>query len=108
MQRLRHLTGFQTFTVIWSGQLVSMLGTAMTRFALIIWAYQQTGAATTLALLGFFAWLPYVLVSPFAGVLIDRLNRTSENLELLTSELRQQPSRLLFSNPPPPRRVGDD
>jgi DHA3 family macrolide efflux protein-like MFS transporter len=52
-----------------------MLGTAMTRFALLIWAYQQTGAATTLALLGFFAWLPYVLVSSFAGVLIDRLNR---------------------------------
>jgi ABC-type transporter Mla subunit MlaD len=41
-------------------------------------------------------------------VMIDRLNRTSENLELLTNELRQQPSRLLFSDPPPPRRIGKD
>jgi MFS family permease len=47
----------------------------MTRFALIIWAYQETGSATTLALLGFFAWLPYVIVSPFAGVWVDRLDR---------------------------------
>lgn len=37
------------------------------------------------------------------NVTVDRLNRASENLELLTTELRQQPSRLLFSAPPPPR-----
>lgn len=41
----------RTFTLIWLGQLVSLLGTGMTRFALLIWAYQQTGEATTLALL---------------------------------------------------------
>jgi MFS transporter, DHA3 family, macrolide efflux protein len=71
----RTLTGFQIFRIVWFGQLVSMLGTGMTRFALMIWAYQQTGSATTLALLGFFAWLPYVLVSPLAGVWVDRLDR---------------------------------
>lgn len=39
---------------------------------------------------------------------VDRLNRTAENLEQLTDLLRQQPSRLLFSAPPPPRpRSGD-
>ncbi|MBC7810208.1 MAG: MFS transporter, partial [Burkholderiales bacterium] len=65
----------QTFSLIWFGQLVSLLGTAMTRFALLIWAYQQTGEATTLALLGFFAFGPMVLVSPFAGVLVDRWDR---------------------------------
>ncbi len=67
--------GFRTFSVIWFGQLVSLFGTAMTRFALLIWAYQQTGAATTLALLGFFAWLPFIVVSPLAGVLVDRYDR---------------------------------
>jgi DHA3 family macrolide efflux protein-like MFS transporter len=71
----RDLTGFQIFRIVWFGQLVSMLGTGMTRFALMIWAYQQTGSATTLALLGFFAWLPYVLISPLAGVWVDRLDR---------------------------------
>ncbi len=38
----------------------------------------------------------------------DRLNRTAENLAQLTDALRQQPSQLLFSAPPPPRgRSGD-
>jgi MFS family permease len=64
-----------TFIVIRFGQFVSRVGTAMTRFALLIWAYQQTGDATTVALLGFFAFVPLVLVSPFAGVWVDRLDR---------------------------------
>ncbi|MFN8441248.1 MAG: MFS transporter [Caldilineaceae bacterium] len=68
-------SGFRTFLIIWAGQFVSMLGTGMTRFALLIWAYQQTGSATTLALLGFFAWLPFIIVSPIAGVWVDRLDR---------------------------------
>ena len=38
---------------------------------------------------------------------VDRLDRSSENLEQLTDSLRQQPSLLLFSNPPPPRGSGD-
>jgi len=67
--------GFRLFSLIWFGQLVSLFGTAMTRFALLIWAYQQTGAATTLALLGFFAWLPFIVISPLAGVLVDRFDR---------------------------------
>jgi MFS transporter, DHA3 family, macrolide efflux protein len=67
--------GIKTFTWIWFGQLVSLLGTGMTRFSLLIWAYQQTGSATTLALLGFFSYLPFILLSPLAGVLVDRMNR---------------------------------
>lgn len=72
---LQSPTGFRTFALIWAGQLVSLLGTGMTRFALLIWAYEQTGAATTLALLGFFSWVPFVLVSPIAGVWVDRWDR---------------------------------
>lgn len=68
-------SGMRIFTIIWFGQLVSVLGTGMTRFALMIWAYQQTGNATTLALIGFFAWVPFIVLSPFAGVWVDRLDR---------------------------------
>ena len=74
--RIRH-SGMSTFTIIWFGQLVSLLGTAMTRFALLIWIYDQTGQATSLALLGFFSFGASVLVSPLAGVIIDRLDRRS-------------------------------
>lgn len=75
LTQTRRLTGLQTFSIIWAGQLVSQLGTGMTRFALLIWAYQQTGSVTTLALLGFFNWVPFVLLSPIAGVWADRYNR---------------------------------
>lgn len=68
-------SGVRVFLIVWFGQFVSRVGTAMTRFALLIWAYEQTGAATTVALLGFFGFLPYVLLSPIAGVWVDRLDR---------------------------------
>lgn len=67
--------GMRTFLIIWFGQAISMIGTAMTRFALLIWAYDQTGQATTLALLGFFSLAVYVLLAPVAGVWVDRWNR---------------------------------
>ena len=65
----------KTFLIIWFGQFVSLVGTGVTRFAVLIWAYQQTGAATTLALLGFFMFVPYALIAPFAGVLVDQFDR---------------------------------
>ena len=68
-------SGMRIFLLIWSGQFVSRVGTALTRFALIIWAYEQTGGATAVALLGFFAFLPALLISTFAGVWVDRLDR---------------------------------
>ena len=68
-------TGTLAFTIIWIGQVISLLGTAMTGFALTIWAWQITGQATALALVGFFAFAPALLVTPFAGALVDRWNR---------------------------------
>jgi DHA3 family macrolide efflux protein-like MFS transporter len=63
------------FAIIWIGQVISMLGSAMTWFALSIWAYEASGRATDLALLGFFAFGPAVLLSPVAGALVDRWSR---------------------------------
>jgi len=44
----------------------------MTWFALTLYAYQKTGQATTLSLMGFFHFLPLILLSPLAGALVDR------------------------------------
>lgn len=76
--------GMTAFTVIWIGQLISMLGTGMTRFAITIFAWQLTGEATALALVGFFAFGPTVLLSPFAGAIVDRANR---RLVMMLSDL---------------------
>jgi MFS family permease len=72
------------FSVIWFGQLVSMLGTGMTQFALTIWAWQVTGEATALALVGFCGYFPRIVFTPLAGALIDRWNR---KLVMILSDL---------------------
>jgi MFS family permease len=63
------------FTVVWIGQVFSMLGTGMTWFALTIWAWRATGRATALALVAVFSFGPTILLSPVAGALVDRWNR---------------------------------
>lgn len=63
------------FFVIWLGQLVSTLGNHMSEFALVVWAWEVTGSATALALVGFFYELPQIPIALFAGLLVDRFNR---------------------------------
>ena len=67
--------GMAGFTIVWIGQVVSLLGTAMSNFALTLWTYEVTGKATPLAMVGFFFVTPMVVLGPFVGVLVDRGNR---------------------------------
>lgn len=55
--------------------MVSTIGSHMTSFAITIWAWELTGQATALALVGFFTQVPRVLISPLAGLIVDRYNR---------------------------------
>ena len=64
-----------TFSLIWVGQLVSVLGSAMTQFALMIWVWNETGQATAVALMGFFTFAPLMIMLPIAGALVDRWNK---------------------------------
>src|SRR5579871_6607292 len=68
-------SGMRAFLTVWFGQLVSLLGSAMTQFALTIWAYEKTKSATALALVTFFSFGPAILLSPLTGALVDRWNR---------------------------------
>jgi DHA3 family macrolide efflux protein-like MFS transporter len=67
--------GMRAFTTIWFGQLVSLIGSSLTTFALGVWAYDQTGSVTLFAFITFMGMLPGILVSPFAGALVDRWDR---------------------------------
>jgi len=67
--------GLRTFLIIWFGQVISTLGTGMTGFALTIWAYEQTGRATTLALLGFSMYFSWALLGMVVGVWVDSWDR---------------------------------
>ncbi|HSL31439.1 MAG TPA: MFS transporter [Anaerolineales bacterium] len=67
--------GMRTFLVIWIGQLISMLGSGLTSFALGVWIFDRTGEATPFALTVLFGNLPRILLLPVAGSLADRWNR---------------------------------
>jgi MFS family permease len=73
-QRIR-AQGKGAFFLIWLGQLVSIIGSGMTSFALGVWVYARSGSATEFALISLFAVLPFILISPIAGVLVDRWDR---------------------------------
>ena len=67
--------GMRIFVVVWLGQVVSLVGSGLTSFALGLWVYERTGSVTQYALIGLFTVLPSVVLSSFAGVLVDRWDR---------------------------------
>ncbi len=69
------LSGFTGFVAVWLGQIVSVLATSMTGFGLTLWVYQKTGSATALGLMQVCFITPFLLISPIAGVMVDRYNR---------------------------------
>ncbi len=73
--KLKLLTYKKAFYSLWAGQSLSLLGSGLTRFALMVWAYQNNGSVTDMVLLGFFSALAFMVCSPFAGVVVDRVNR---------------------------------
>ncbi|PZD72619.1 hypothetical protein C1752_03455 [Acaryochloris thomasi RCC1774] len=65
----------RTFLIIWLGQFASLLGSELTNFAITLWAWEITGQATPLSLILVFTQVPRLLVSPFAGIWVDRYPR---------------------------------
>ena len=65
----------KTFFIIWGGQLISMLGSGLTQFALGVWIYDQTKQATPFAITVLLGTIPRVLLLPIAGSIADRFNR---------------------------------
>ena len=63
------------FWVVFTGQAFSLLGSRLVQFTIVWWLTSTTGSATVLALASIMALLPQVLISPFAGALIDRWDR---------------------------------
>ncbi len=67
--------GMRTFLIVWLGQVISIVGSGMTGFALGVWLFEQTGKATPLAMTVLLGSLPRILLAPLAGSLADRHNR---------------------------------
>jgi MFS family permease len=68
---LRH----RNFRLFFGGQSISLIGTWMTRIATAWLVYRLTKSALLLGTVSFVGQIPTFLLAPFAGVLVDRLNR---------------------------------
>ncbi|HEY70453.1 MAG TPA: MFS transporter [Anaerolineae bacterium] len=83
-QTSKRPSGMVGFTIVWAGQLISVLASNMSWFAITIWAFEKTGSATVLGAAQTAFILPFLLISPFAGAMVDRYNR---KLMMMISDL---------------------
>ncbi len=74
-EKMKQPSGMFAFFVIWATQLISVLASSMTQFALTIFMFQQTQSVTAMGLLQVFFITPFLIISPIAGVMVDRYNR---------------------------------
>ena len=68
-------SNYKKFLFLWSGQLISAVGSGLTGFGLGVYVFQKTGSAASMALVSLLAFLPTLLLSAPAGVLADRYDR---------------------------------
>ncbi|MFN2233405.1 MAG: MFS transporter [Anaerolineales bacterium] len=77
-------SGMFGFTIVWLGQIISVLASSMTGFGMTLWMYKQTESATAMALMQVAFITPFLLLSPIAGAMVDRYNR---KLMMMISDL---------------------
>jgi MFS family permease len=75
MLNSRARTGVGAFFTIWAGQLVSLVGSGLTGFALAVWVYKATGSVTQFSMIALATTLPGILLAPLTGTLVDRWDR---------------------------------
>jgi len=71
----KHPAGMTGFIIVWIGQIISILASGMSGFGLSIWMFEKTKSATAMGLMQVSFILPFLLLSPIAGVMVDRYNR---------------------------------
>src|SRR4026209_2636038 len=65
----------RSFSLLWTGQLISTMGSALTSLAASIYIYRLTGSALSVGLMLMATAAPSLLVGLFAGVFVDRYDR---------------------------------
>lgn len=65
----------RNFTLLWSAQLISTVGSALTSLAASILVYRETGSALSVGLMLMATAAPSIVLGLIAGVFVDRLDR---------------------------------
>ncbi|MHA1510441.1 MAG: MFS transporter [Promethearchaeota archaeon] len=80
------IQNYKGFKRLWFGQIISILGSEIVQFALIWWITIETESAFFLSLSMFLAFIPAIIIGPFAGVLVDKWDK--KNLIVITDLLQ--------------------
>lgn len=77
------------FTLVVIGQIISLFGNAVLRFALPLYILEQSGSPALFGQVSALAFLPMILISPVGGIIADRVNkqRIMVVLDFITSAL---------------------
>ena len=67
------------FYAIWAGQAVSLITSAILQMAIIFYLTEKTGSAMVLSMASLVGFLPYAILGPAIGVLVDRHDRCRFN-----------------------------
>ncbi len=65
----------RTFLLIWGSQLISLVGSGLTNFGIGAWVFEKTHRATDFAFILLAASVPSIILSPFTGAFVDRIDR---------------------------------
>jgi DHA3 family macrolide efflux protein-like MFS transporter len=66
---------FKSYLAFFFGQHISLLGSSVVQFVIVWWITLETGSAWYLALASIAGFAPMILLTPFAGVWVDRYSR---------------------------------
>ena len=66
---------YRNYRLFFGGQIISLVGTWITRIATSWLVYRLTGSALLLGVVGFAGQIPAFLLAPFAGIVVDRCDR---------------------------------
>ncbi|MCR4788203.1 MAG: MFS transporter [Lachnospiraceae bacterium] len=72
---MNNKNSLRDFYLLWSTQSLSQLGSAITAFALTLWLYEKTGSALSTAALRICTYVPYIIMSIFAGAISDKFDK---------------------------------
>ena len=72
---MKQNSNWSRFMLLWTGSMISSIGSGLTSFGLGVYIFNRTGSAGQMALVTLLGFLPTLLLSVPAGVLADRTDR---------------------------------
>lgn len=75
MEKRKNKLFTKDFTLVVIGQIISLFGNAVVRFALPLYLLNQTGSSALYGTVMACAFIPMILLSPVGGMIADRVNK---------------------------------